>query len=358
MKIRSSIYAFALAVTASSSACSFAEVVPPDELTQTERGVFSASGRYLVVGVRPEGRADAGGWLVEIKKDTAGDYQSENLVAAHLEGTVDGTFSGTPAGDACFFSGMAVRGELVYAACVADDLRSSLLQIDLVTRRVRAGYFSTCNGEPSGASCEPTLHYPNGMAIDAAGRVYVSDSIAHVTEIAGELIGETVGSHTLTQISVDPLASQGNSLVFRHRPWLDHDILGDGFAPNGVQIEGDVLYYVAGSNINKVRIRADGSAGELRVHYQGPLLGILDDFAIHNGQIVLARVITPALVALAAAPFTGQAKELRSYDVPLSAVPSSVAYQPENPALGRIFPKDALVVTSFFGGGLYVLSRK
>jgi hypothetical protein len=196
------------------------------------------------------------------------------------------------------------------------------------------------------------------MAIDAAGRIYTSDSTTHLTELAGELLGETVGSHTLTQITIDGAASQGTQLVFKHRAWLDNDILGDGFAPNGVQIEGDVLYYVAGSNINKVRILPDGRAGELRVHYEGPFLGIGDDFALKDGQIVLARVITPALVALKPASFTGRASEYKTYDVPLEAVPSSVAYQPENPSAGRVFPKDSLVVTSFFGGGLYVLSKR
>ncbi len=341
------------------SGCNFSQIVPPDQLEQTERGAFTASGRYFLIGVRPEGRPDAGGWLVEVTKNAAGGYSTHNVVRAHMEGTSDGTFSGAPAGEPCFFSGMAIRGEVVYASCVSfADLRSSLLEIDLTARRVRAGYFSSCNFEPSTTPCQASLHYPNGMAIDAAGRIYVSDSIAHLSEIAGELIGETVGAHTLTQITIDRAVSQGNTLAFKHRAWLDNDIFSDGFAPNGVQIEGDILYYVAGWNINKVRILPDGRAGEVRVHYEGPLLGTGDDFALHEGRIVLARVITPALVALEAASFNARAREIDSYDVPIEAVPSAVAYQPPNPPRGRIFPKDSLVVTSFFGGGLYVLSKR
>jgi hypothetical protein len=49
------------------------------------------------------------------------------------------------------------------------------------------------------------------------------------------------------------------------------------------------------------------------------------------------------------------AHETGSYSLPLDAVPSSVRFQPEGRPLGRIFPKDSLVVTSYFGGGVQVV---
>jgi hypothetical protein len=331
------------------TACSFTEAVSPEELKDTERGAFTASGRFFVIGVRPEGRSDAGGWIVEITKDASGSYVTTNQVAARLEGTADGTLGGPPQGEPCFFSGMAAQGEVLYASCVATD-RASLIQVDLVARSVRAGYFTTCNAEPAVPDCQFSSFYPNGMAIDAAGRIYVSDSAAHLGELTAD-----PASPTLTQISVDAQASQAAKLVFRHRAWFSTDIFSDGIAPNGVQIEGDILYYAAGANINKIRIAADASAGEFRVHYEGPPLSVIDDFTIRNGEIAIARALPPAVVGLSASPFLGMARETGSYAMPIDAVPSSVVYQPEGRAVGRIFPKDSLVLTSYFGGGIQIL---
>jgi hypothetical protein len=327
----------------------FSEAVPPEDLTQTERGAFTASGRFFVIGARPEGRSDAGGWIVEITAASGGGYASSNRVAAYLEGTADGRIGGPPRGQTCFFSGMVAQGEVLYATCVGEE-RAALVQVDLAAGSVRAGYFTTCNAEPAAASCQYSTFYPNGMGIDAAGRVYVSDTAAHL----GELLAEP-GSPTLTQIQVDPQASQGPALAFRHRAWFSNDIFSDGLSPNGVQIEGDILYYAAGANINKVRIAPDGSAGEFRVHYTGPLATYIDDFAIRDGAIVTAQTLAPGLVALSASPFSGMAHETGSYSLPLDAVPSSVRFQPEGRPLGRIFPKDSLVVTSYFGGGVQVV---
>jgi hypothetical protein len=336
-----------------SSACSFTEAVEPTQLDFTERGVFTQSGRFFVIGARPDDQPDMGAWIVEMSKGSAdGSYVTTDLVAGRDEGTVDGKLGSAPRGEPCTFSGMAVQGELLYATCVlSDSSRAALLQVDLTARTVRAGYFTTCNFEPAASDCQFSQLYPNGMAVDAAGRIYVSDTSAH----AGELVGDAA-RHTLTQISVDAAASKDGKLVFRHRAWFSADIFTDGLAPNGIQIDGDVLYYAAGSNINKIRIRADGSAGEFRVHYTGPLDVLIDDFNLHEGEIFLALVVPPAVVGLSAAPWSDVAHETGRYDMPVDAIPSSVSYQPEGRAL-HIFPKDSLVLTSYFGGGVQVLPR-
>jgi hypothetical protein len=338
-------------------ACSLAaceelgEAVSPEDLTQTERGAFTASGRFFVIGARPEGRSDAGGWIVEIGAGSGGGYLTTNRVAAYLEGTADGRIGGAPRGGPCVFSGMAAQGEVLYATCVGPD-SAALLQVDLAAGSVRAGYFTSCNFEPADASCQYSSFYPNGMAIDASGRIYVSDTAAHL----GELLASS-GSHSLTQINVDAQASQGAALVFRHRAWLSSDLLSEGLTPNGVQIEGDVLYYASGRNIHKVRIAPDGSAGESRVHYSGSLVSYIDDFGLRDGEIVAGRVLPIGLVALSASPFTGTARETGSYSIPSDTIPSSVSFQPEGRSVGRIFPKDSLVLTSFFGGGVQVVPR-
>jgi hypothetical protein len=331
----------------------YTEAITPDELEATERGAFTASGRFFVIGTRTEPRSDAGGWIVELTKAAGSGFTATNLVAGTLEGTADGKIGGPPSGGPCTFSGMAAQGELLYAACV-DSVnldRAALLQVDLAQRSVRAGYFTSCNAEQAATDCSYTAFYPNGMSIDAAGRVYVSDTAAHL----GELLDEP-GSPTLTQISVDAQASQGARLVFKHRAWFSNDIFADGLSPNGVQIEGDILYYAAGSNINKVRIAADGSAGEFRVHYEGALASYIDDFAIRDGVIVTAHALPSQLLKLSAADFSGMAQEVGAYDMPLTTAPSSASFQPEGRPAGLIFPAGSLVLTSFFGGGVQVLA--
>ena len=113
--------ALLLAIAGTLCGCeAFSEVVPRDELTSTERGVFTASGRFFVIGERPDRGGDADSWIVEITA-AAGRYEATPLVAAALEGTTDGALGETARGDACVFSGLASHGELLYAACVARD---------------------------------------------------------------------------------------------------------------------------------------------------------------------------------------------------------------------------------------------
>jgi hypothetical protein len=144
--------------------------------------------------------------------------------------------------------------------------------------------------------------------------------------------------------------------VFTHRPWFSADIVQDGVGPNGIQIEGSVLYYAAGPNINRVDITPEGEAGAARVHYAGPALSYIDDFAVLDGRMALARTIPPAIVALDRAEPFRTARELGTRDMDIDQIPSSISYQADVPAGHPVFPADSLIVTCFFGGGVYTLS--
>ena len=136
------------------------------DLETTERGGFTTDGSFFLIGTRPAGRADTGSWIVHVTSAPEGGYSGDNYVAGALEGTDDGTLHGKPAGDACVFSGLAVQGYKLYAACFALDLRVSLLEVDTQAGTVRAGYFTSCNAAPSSQPCEGLVFYPNGMAVD------------------------------------------------------------------------------------------------------------------------------------------------------------------------------------------------
>lgn len=328
------------------------QVIPASDLESTERSAFTSDGRLFVIGSRAQDRSDAGQWLVEVTRNEHGGYATRNLVLGALEGTVDGTIGGAPAGDPCVYSGMTVEGMRLYAGCLNEDGRVALIEVDVSASTVRADYFTTCNAEPSRAPCEQVTFYPNGMAVDADGRIYASNTQAHVM-VLGELGISLEGSRTLTQIVLNATPEEPGRLSFTHRDWFTTDIVNDGLAPNGVQIEGRQLYYVAGPNLNSVEIREDGSAGTASLYYTGPALSLLDDFIVRDGRMALARVAPPGLVALDRATPFQQPAELGTLPMDPGAIPSSISLQPDLPSGAGLFAPGTLVVTSYFGGGLY-----
>jgi hypothetical protein len=340
------------------SGCDLAltETLAPSELETTERGAFTSDGRLFVIGTRAQGRTDAGSWIVEVTRASDGAYVASNYLFGALEGTSGGSLEGAAAGDACGFSGMTVRGMRLYAACVAPDGRAALLEVDVSAGKVRAGRFTTCNSEPSALPCEDVVFYPNGMAVDAAGRIYLSNTQAHLMALGDSPSISVEGSRSLTQVVLGPASDDAGLLQFTHRDWYTTDIVRDGLAPNGVQIEGDQLYYAAGANIVRIPIGEDGSGGEPSVHYLGPALSYIDDFAVRDGRMAVARTLPPALVALDRAPALGTARELGEFAMSLTSIPSSITYQADVPAGMSLFPPGSLIVTAYFGGGLYVLS--
>lgn len=358
MRLRVELCLLAVLNTLSACSITLSPVIAPSELDTTERGAFTDDGRFFVIGSRPAGRNDAGEWIVELTKGANGAYAATNYLAGTTEGTSDGTLTGSPAGEPCKLSGMKAQGKRIYAACVAanSEWRAALLEIDTQTRSVRAGYFTTCNAEPASSPCEPLRIYPNGVSIDSAGRIYVSNMIEHL-RIADDIPSVQIeGTGSIRQIIMHPSQRDPRQLEFTHRAWYGADIITDGLSPNGIQIEGETLYYAAGSNINRVEIASDGRAGPASVHYTGPALTYIDDFAVLNGRMLLARTIPPELVALDAAPQHGSAKELGTQAMGLDAIPSSVTYQADIPQGNSLFPAGTAIITCEFGGGLYLAS--
>ena len=334
-------------------AAELTQVISPQQLSAAERLAITDSGRVFVIGVLPEDAEALHGVLAEIVPAERG-YAIQSYVRGNLEGTVDGRVSGAPAGDPCVFSGMTRFHDVVYAACYAPDGRTSLIAVDTQQDSVRAGYFSSCNDEPSTLPCTQTRNvYANGMAVDAAGRIYFTNMYAHLNLADGQLVVDASGSGTLQQLTIEDSAESSTSLVFKRRPWFGSDILTDSFVPNGVQIEGSTLYYAAGPNINRVEISPDGRAGAVRTYYAGPALSYIDDFAVEHGKLLMSQVLlTQAIVR--AEPSLGGIIALPTGSEPLqlSTAPSSVSQIPSGNAL---FPEAGQLFTSYFGGGVYLL---
>jgi len=332
----------------SSPDCSLTEILTPKQLGNSERGAFTSNGRFFAIGLRPEPEGDGLSWLVEVTRDGAG-YQSSDLLTGTLEGTSNGTLGGQPRGDACSFSGMAVQGDVLYAACFASDGRASMLQLDTHTEEVRAGSFTTCNFEPATQPCKPIIIYPNGMAIDDTGRIYTSNTQAY------GIAGLPVTDYSIAQIEIAPQQTEPGQLAFKFRSWLTKNIFYDGIAPNGIQIRDDVVYYAGGANVNAVPILADGKAGRLRVLFSGPAISVIDDFALGDQELLLARALPANIGRLRWPTGAKTTREVTTCPMPALGAASSLTYQPSVTDGEPLFPAGSIVVTSFFGGGLYTL---
>lgn len=334
---------FAVLAARGGPSCELTEVVAPELLGASERGSFTNSGRLFVIGSRPEPEGDGLYWLVEITK-SGSEYLAVNRLTGTLEGTADGTLDGEPVGDACGFSGMAVHGDILYLGCFGSDNRASLLRVDTQTNEVRAGAFTTCNFEPAQHPCAPFALYPNGMTVDEAGRIYTSNTQAH--------IGPAYSDFSVAQIEVEEGGEPGK-LSFVFRPWLRKDLGDDGLAPNGLQVRDNVVYYAGGTNLNAIPIEANGTAGPLSVYYRGSPISLIDDFVIRDGYFVVAHALPSDLVAFEAPDGPRAGKEFLTCPMPALGAASSLTAQPE--LADPLFPVGTLVVTSFFGGGLYTL---
>ena len=325
-------------------ACIITNPISNDGFKATENSAYTADGRLFVIG---ENNADQS-WIFEILKNADGSYTPSPFV----KGTQDGTQHGYPhnptVGADCTFAGLTAKGTKLYAACAkssglfglgAESI--SLYQVETTAGQVfiKTGRMEDSNflQQDHEKAFDPNWFFANGMAVDAAGHVYISNSKA---SLAGN-------RDAISQVTITDTGSS-NFLDFKHKTWLT----GHEFFPNGVQIEGNTLYYAAGSDIDKVRIKSDYSAGEVRTHFDGSDLATIDDFAIEQGYIAYSKVSAPgSVVILKPASFTNTAKHLTTVIMPV--IPSSIVYQKDIPGQAPLFSAGSLLVTSFFSGGLY-----
>jgi len=252
-------------------------------------------------------------------------------------------------GQSCRIAGLTANGYDLYAVCSRSraGVALSLIKVDIIAGSVQAGLFTEENAQDdAGNSVRFSVagFMANGMAVDAQGRVYISNSLGFFSR------------RPLYQVIIDDSLSQGNQLSFIHRTWLRKlDIM-----PNGLQIDSNnQLFYVNGFGINKVEINEDGSAGESSPFFR-TFLAPLDDFAfLPNGGLVIAQIFPTGIIYTNPADEEGRAT--REKFQRLNYSPSSTALAPaqliradssdDNTAEGR-----SVIVTTFFSGGLDLIT--
>jgi len=320
--------------------CIVTETISDSDMKATENSTFTDDGRFFVIGKNSSDES----WIFEVVKDSQGNHSQIEYVKATTEGTVDGSLTGATEGEDCTLGGLTSSNNTLYAACgdflSSTDITLFEVNTEVGIERVRTGRMSSDNFLPLDPS--DTYHsaffFANGMEVDDAGHVYLSNSQAFL------LTDATVISQVVISATSDP-----SELTFTHQPWLKTGDQGSDFFPNGIRIEDSVLYYATQNEIRKVRMNADYSAGEMATHYRGLMT---DDFDLHDGYIALATVSLPgAMIVLPPGDFDEMVKPI--YAVPLAKIPSSVSYQHNNPAGDTVFKNGSFIVTSFFGGGIY-----
>ncbi len=300
------------------------EVISPDLLTATENAVFTDDGRYFVAGSDGihEIRSEPD---VNCAQDSNSGLFACLMVAPALEG------------ESCIFRGMTTDGIYLYASCAVHPKNNTLIPAK------RSALYRVLPGEQRVDELLirdfDDVLVPNGMAVGADGSLYLSDTTASL----GILKKTAIVKLTFIDES---------TLEFVTEPWLPASPLYS--LPNGIQIDGDTLYFVGGHNLWKINIRADGSAGFpiLKYHTHG-VTKLMDDLVILPNEIAVAEFgLINGLgfnkIVLIKRRGFGFPKRIRTGLTQLS----SLAWEQ-----GELFTSGSFVGTSFLQGGLHEFER-
>lgn len=254
------------------------------EIPNAENTLFTAQGRLFVSG---------GSNVYEVSKDAAG---------FHAAPLYDGS---------CNFTGLAQRGDVLYAACF--DLHLYAANLSDAVPKLQAIYSLA------------GMAAPNGMTSGPDGELYIADGPISTSHLPSPKIVR------LQFDAADPMK------VTQQLIWLSKDV----GLPNGLSRRDRTLYFTDSSilppslgEIRSVEIQPDGSAGTPQV-LTTILASLPDDVSVAGDDLLLA------LYSEGAIALVGADGKIVSRTAPLSfQLPSSVK-------LGRppLFEPTDLVVT-------------
>lgn len=282
------------------------------ELPHSENGTFTDSGRLFVAST------DYGESIYEITKNSDGSYNSIPAIQGP---------------DDCRYTGLTSSGNTLYAACQTASSDTYLMQI-----KVSEDGLSTISKKLPN---NPAL--ANGMAVGPDGSIYISDS-------------QNAYSMTKSAPIFKVVVTNDATFEFTVEDWLgtEHIIK----FPNGVQIEGDTMYFADHYKVRTIKIEENGP-GAVEDFYTTTSANMIDDLTITPDYIAISEIKYPA--STSGSNVTGHVilldKEKGDVVQQIAAdkiyEPSSIIYDHDG-----IFGEESLFVTDYFKSGLYEIKAK
>ncbi len=325
-----------------SSATFAAQLISPEVIGHTENVVMTDEGRLFVAstnGILEILRTDFlndGSQPVSLPNncqyDTGRDFVICNLVSSEL--------SNGP----CMLTGLTTDGTRLYAACTAIDANKNLIEDQgaELLRVLPGKHRGTVSSVERHVLEQPEWY--NGMAIDSNGNLYMSASRAGYSEAA---------------IVTTKLPAPDEFFYLQLSSWLKKS---NETMPNGIQIEGNTLYYSTGRKIEAIKINHDGSAGISTTLYTAGYLSLLDDLTITPNHIAITEIdsygegysennIILVEKEPSPAPYWCWFNCVTQLTVPTGQTrTSSLVYDHK----GLFYEAGTLIGTSYFEGGLHL----
>ncbi|MFZ0257536.1 MAG: hypothetical protein WAN46_18275 [Gammaproteobacteria bacterium] len=303
-------------------------LIAGDVLLHTENAVYTADGRYFVIGQHKDPHW---GWgLYELHKNRSG-YEVSQIVSGTLN-VGSSEYDG-------WFHGLTTDGRYLYATCA----------VHLEGKPTKTDYGALFRVLPTAHPVEVSVayyqpdevHSYNGMAVGADGAIYMTNSSAMYDRSMVAIYRVAVTESGPFDITISP--------------WLLANPLRDT-VPNGLQVTGNVMYYVAGKALFKIEMSAHGPSTPIQIYHASIPTNILDDFVVlPDGRVAIAEIdFVSSLLGL---PGIGinqivivdtHKHILNKRSVVTSPYTvSSLAYEE-----GDLFSRGTLIGTSWFGGGI------
>lgn len=204
----------------------------------------------------------------------------------------------------CNFTGIATHGGYLYTTCLEGTFGQpsarALLLVSPLSERVELKVLYRFT----------KVMFPNGIAFDARGRLFVAD----FTPLMGQIVALSLDATSPPRVASETV-------------WH-----GMGTLVNGLKVFREKVYFTDAGQIKVIPIGAGGGAGRPTV--LATRLAVFDDLWVSDAGIVVADFYGRVLVSYS---LTGQ---MLGQTAPLFDTPSSIT-----PGRAPLVPEGALVIT-------------